>query len=382
MSRMKKQIHRLRRAARADLTAFLVWSRPCSTSVLTWTACVSIMRTDSSCSSTSVAICAQGELALSGRAQGKAREGEERGRKGRTSCIIWASSVIVSSILRRSWLRDWTSANAARAPDVRDVMSCAQRRREAQVSEGEEDDAASEREWTDRLREDLRAALRVLPCRLDLVVGRVGLDCEGEKEAGRQHLAELEGAERARRRRRRRASERGKGRTDLDLAGHAVAVLLAAALLDEVVLLEGALEAVLEVADLELARCKVGVALRALLVDFVELGDAVPDRVGEPRRLVRQLRELGGRGRLGLVVGRREAARVELRDVVDVVLELLDLVLDRLDLRTSNVGRESAMPRLRAGRSTEGARPRTSAKNGPRSDPMRLPEPPFMGCMA
>jgi len=263
-------------------------------------------------------------------------------------------------------------------------MSCARRRREAQVSEGEEDDAASEREWTDRLREDLRAALRVLPCRLDLVVGRVGLDCKGGG-AKSQRPAELEGAERARRRRRRRrrrALEWGRGRTDLDLAGHAVAVLLAAALLDEVVLLEGALEAVLEVADLELARRKVGVALRALLVDVVELGDAVPDRVGEPRRLIRQLRELGGGGRLGLVVGRREAARVELRDVVDVVLELLNLVLDRLDLRTSNVGRESAMPRLRAGRSTEGARPRTSAKNGPRSDPMRLPEPPFMGCMA
>lgn len=121
---------------------------------------------------------------------------------------------------------------------------------------------------------------------------------------------------------------RGGRRTNLDLASHAVAVLFAAALLDEVVLLECALERVLEVGDLELARLEVCVALRARLVDLVELGDAVPDRVGEASRVARQLRQLRARLRLGRVVGRGEAARVQLRDGVDVVVQLLDLVLD------------------------------------------------------
>lgn len=46
------------------------------------------------------------------------REGTEKSTRVErlTSCIICASCVIVSSILRRSWLRDWTSAKAARAP--------------------------------------------------------------------------------------------------------------------------------------------------------------------------------------------------------------------------------------------------------------------------
>lgn len=68
---------------------------PASISVFVVAAVCSILCTLSSCSRTSVAI----------------------------SCIICASCVIVSSILRRSWFRVCTSAKAARAPDCRDWTS-------------------------------------------------------------------------------------------------------------------------------------------------------------------------------------------------------------------------------------------------------------------
>lgn len=165
--------------------------------------------------------------------------------------------------------------------------------------------------------------------------------------------------------------------TDLDLPGHAVAVLFPAALLHQVVLLERALERVLQVRDLELARVEAGVVLRALAVRVVQDRDAVADRVREARRLGRQLRQLLTGCRLGHVVGRGEPPRVELRNVVDVLLQLLDLVLDRLDLRGGETVARQLLIRPRA----DVAR-LTSAKKGPRSGPIRLWAPaPFMGCM-
>jgi len=116
--------------------------------------------------------------------------------------------------------------------------------------------------------------------------------------------------------------------TDPDLPLHALPVLVPRLLLHLVVLLERALERVLERANLQLACLKVGVALGTPLVLVVEPEDPGPDRVGHALGLGRELGEPSGRVGLLVVVGRRETARVELRDVINVGLEVLDLVLD------------------------------------------------------
>lgn len=150
-----------------------------------------------------------------------------------------------------------------------------------------------------------------------------------------------------------RESEGGWELTNLDLPFHALPVLVATPLFDEVVFLERALEAVLQVRDLQFPRVKVRVALDRALVLVVQFRDAVPNRVGQSRSRVRELGQLRGRLSLQLVVSRRgESARVQVRDVRDVALELLDLVLDTFDLETrgGKFRRDSSRGTSRAGR--------------------------------
>lgn len=167
------------------------------------------------------------------------------------------------------------------------------------------------------MREDLSTALGVLPGGLDLGVGRVGLDCDPDPKSALQKAAE---------------AERTTRRTNLDLPGHPVAVLLPAPLLHHVVLLKRALERILQVGNLEFPRVETLVALRTLPVRLVELEYALPDLVRQTGGLVRELGELSGGVGLRRIVGRGEAAGMEFRDAVDVRVESFDVVLNRLDL--------------------------------------------------